>query len=532
MLRIKNFNIPLPKMMHKESMRDLVATYLQLPPSNISEVVIVRKGIDARRYKHSPIQFVYILDVQLTINEKRFLQKWRKDKNIEIASPAQIVTLEQHQLSKRPLIVGFGPAGMFAGYYLAKFGYRPIIIERGQCVEERAQSINKFWKNRQLNPDSNIQFGEGGAGTFSDGKLTTRVNDDKIAEILAVLVKMGAPEDIQYLQKPHIGTDILCKVVQNMRKQIIEWGGEIRFNTKLTNLEIHHNCIVEAELNNLEKLAVDTVFLGIGHSARDTYEMLYANNIAMEAKPFAIGVRIEHPQDMIDISQYGEDAGNPLLPVADYSLKYRTKSRSVYSFCMCPGGQVVGAASEHNRVVVNGMSNYHRNSGVANSALLVNVSPDDFGHGVLDGIAFQRKYEELAFQVGGGDYSAPVQTVGEFLEDIIDERPLLTKPSYRPGIKRANLKECLPNFTVEALREALPYFGQKIPGFDNPQAVMTGVEMRSSAPCRILRDRESYVSQNVQGLYPIGEGAGYAGGIMSAALDGLNAVIKYTNSLD
>lgn len=527
MIRIKNFNVPFNDVSPIEV---LVAKRLKLPSQAISEVVIVRKGIDARRYKGAPINFVYILDVKVNIVEKKVIAKLKHDKNVEIVQQEKISSIQPVKISKnRPIIVGFGPAGMFCALTLAKNGYNPIIFERGCNVDTRHRDIENFWQGGELKLNSNVQFGEGGAGTFSDGKLTTRINDSKISDVLNDFVEAGAPPEIKYLHKPHIGTDILRTVVKNIRKKIISLGGEIHFNSLVTDVIIKSDKIVGIEINHTDKYDCTEVFFGIGHSARDTYTMLFNKGLSMQAKPFAIGVRIEHPQSLIDEAQYGVDTGNPLLPVADYTLTYnnKQKGRSVYSFCMCPGGQVVAAASEKGRVVVNGMSNYKRNSGIANSALLVNVTPDDFGHNVLDGIAFQRQYEELAFIYGGKNYHAPVQTVGDFLQNKVGSDNFLVEPTYKPGITLCDLHDCLPVFTTEMLAEALPYFDKKIHGFANEKAVMTGVEMRSSAPCRILRNRDNYISINVAGFYPIGEGAGYAGGIMSAAVDGINAAYAY-----
>lgn len=531
MIRIKNFNVVFNT---AKSLEELTAERLHIPPQQIASITVVRKGIDARRYKGAPLYFVYMLDVELYYGEKNLLKKLARDKQLEKAEPVR-----EHfpqQLPKapgRPVVIGFGPAGMLAGYYLAKFGYKPLIIERGSQVDRRKQVINEFWSGGDFNPQTNVQFGEGGAGTFSDGKLTTRIGDSKIKDVLDLFVEAGAPPEIKYLHKPHIGTDILIHVVKNIREKIIALGGEIRFDTQVTDFKIAAGRLQAVELNHRQWLETDTVFLGIGHSARDTYEALHHAGVAMEAKPFAVGVRIEHPQELIDRSQYGQDAGNKLLPVADYALTYnnRSKNRSVYSFCMCPGGQVVAAASETGRLVVNGMSNYRRNSGVANSALLVNITPDDFGHNVLDGMAFQRKYEAMAFELGGSNYHAPVQTVGDFLKHTEGSTDFLVEPSYKPGFKPVDLRRCLPGITAEMLEEALPHFDKKIPGFAHDGAVMTGVEMRSSAPCRIIRDRISFQSLSTGGLYPMGEGAGYAGGIMSAAVDGINAVLAYIDNL-
>ncbi|WP_303996130.1 NAD(P)/FAD-dependent oxidoreductase [Megamonas hypermegale] len=527
MIRIKNFNVPFNDV---SPIDVLAAKRLKLPPQAISEVVIVRKGIDARRYKGAPINYVYILDVKVNIAEKKVLAKLKHDKNVELVQVKKAEKIKPVKVNRhRPIVVGFGPAGMFCALTLAQNGYSPLIFERGCDVDTRYRDIENFWQSGELKENSNVQFGEGGAGTFSDGKLTTRINDSKISDVLCAFVEAGAPPEIKYLHKPHIGTDILRTVVKNIRKKIISLGGEIHFNSLVTDVIIKNGKVAGIEINHADKYDCSEVFFGIGHSARDTYKMLFDKGLSMQAKPFAVGVRIEHPQSLIDKAQYGTDAGSPLLPVADYALTYnnKQKGRSVYSFCMCPGGQVVAAASETGRVVVNGMSNYQRDSGTANSALLVNVTPDDFGHNVLDGIAFQRRYEELAFICGGRNYHAPVQTVGDFLQNKTGSDNFLTEPTYRPGITLCNLHDCLPDFTAQMLAEALPYFDGKIHGFADERAVMTGVEMRSSAPCRIVRNRDSYMSVNVAGFYPIGEGAGYAGGIMSAAVDGVNAAYAY-----
>lgn len=527
MIRIKNYSVPFNDV---SPIDVLAARRLKLPPQAISEVVIVRKGIDARRYKGAPINFVYILNVKVNLPEKKVLAKLKHDKNVEIIQPEKTETIKPVKKNRyRPVVVGFGPAGMFCALTLAQNGYAPIIFERGCDVDTRHRDIENFWQGGALKENSNVQFGEGGAGTFSDGKLTTRINDSKISDVLDAFVQAGAPLEIKYLHKPHIGTDILRTVVKNIRKKIISLGGEIHFNSLVTNISVQNGTITGIEINHDDRYDCSEVFFAIGHSARDTYEMLLKHGLSMQAKPFAVGVRIEHPQSLIDEAQYGADAGSPLLPVADYAVTYnnKQKGRSVYSFCMCPGGQVVAAASETGRLVVNGMSNYRRNSGTANSALLVNVTPDDFGYNVLDGIAFQRHYEELAFICGGRNYYAPVQTVGDFLNNKTGSDNFLAEPTYRPGITLCDLHDCLPKFTTEMLEEALPYFDRKIHGFADERAVMTGVEMRSSAPCRIVRNRDNYMSVNTVGFYPIGEGAGYAGGIMSAAVDGVNAAYAY-----
>ena len=390
MIRIKNFNVPFNDV---SPIDVLAAKRLKLPPQAISEVVIVRKGIDARRYKGAPINYVYILDVKVNIAEKKVLAKLKHDKNVELVQVKKAEKIKPVKVNRhRPIVVGFGPAGMFCALTLAQNGYSPLVFERGCDVDTRHRDIENFWQGGALKENSNVQFGEGGAGTFSDGKLTTRINDSKISDVLCAFVEAGAPPEIKYLHKPHIGTDILRTVVKNIRKKIISLGGEIHFNSLVTDVIIKNGKVAGIEINHADKYDCSEVFFGIGHSARDTYKMLFDKGLSMQAKPFAVGVRIEHPQSLIDEAQYGTDAGSPLLPVADYALTYnnKQKGRSVYSFCMCPGGQVVAAASETSRVVVNGMSNYKRNSGTANSALLVNITPDDFGHNVLDGIAFQR----------------------------------------------------------------------------------------------------------------------------------------------
>lgn len=531
MIRIQNFNVAFED---QTPLAELVAKRLELPPHCISGVVIVRKAIDARRYKGAPIRFVYILDVEIAGNEKKLLARLKKDKQISLAPLKQAeedkMPPADGQSELRPVVVGFGPAGMFAALTLARHGWAPVVVERGRDVDSRHADINHFWSGGSFDPVSNVQFGEGGAGTFSDGKLTTRVNDPLMGRVLEDFIGAGAPEEIRYLHKPHIGTDLLRQIVKNIRLEIIRLGGEVRFETQVTGLEKDGaGRITALQLNHEERLPVQAVFMGIGHSARDTYQMLWESKTAMEAKDFSIGVRIEHPQEFIDKAQYGSDAGHPNLPVADYALTYndRATGRGAYSFCMCPGGQVVAAASEAGGVVTNGMSNYHRDSGVANSALLVTVKTTDFAEHVLGGIEFQRQWEKLAFELGGRNYYAPVQSVGDFLQGTSGSTNFLTTCSYQPGVRAVDLHRCLPGFVTDMLQAALPHFDRKIPGFADPGAVMTGVETRSSAPCRIIRDRQSYQSISTPGLYPIGEGAGYAGGIMSAALDGMNGALAF-----
>lgn len=422
---------------------------------------------------------------------------------------------------KRPIIVGTGPSGLFAGLVLAKMGYRPILLERGKNVDERIIDADLFWREGKLNTESNVQFGEGGAGTFSDGKLTTLIKDPRSRIVLEEFVEAGAPREILYINKPHIGTDILRDVVKNIRKKIIVLGGEIRFNSKVTDLVIKNSQVTGVEINDEEIIHSDKVLLALGHSARDTFKMLYHNGVEIIQKGFSIGVRIEHPQRLIDENQYGEFANHKKLGAADYKLSgHFENGRSAYTFCMCPGGMVIAAASEENMVVTNGMSLYARNMENANSALLVGVYPQDYGdEHPLAGVEFQRKWERLAFIAGGNNYKAPAQKVGDFLKDRASENIGEINPTYNPGVTMTDLRQCLPEFVIDTLKKAIVSFDKNISGFANPDAIITGVETRSSSPIRILRD-ESFQS-NIKGLYPVGEGAGYAGGIMSAAIDGI-----------
>lgn len=522
MLRIANLRVSID---NKKSLAALAAKKLRIPPQAVLGVVVVRRAVDARRKQN--IIFVYTLDVKVAGKEIEIVKR-AASPDVKIAPQADVFmpTLGTGKMRHRPVIVGFGPAGMIAGLVLAQYGYAPLIVERGACVEERQAAIRRFEETGQLDVRTNIQFGEGGAGTFSDGKLTTRVNDSQMRTILEMFVKAGAPEEILYVNKPHIGTDKLCTMVKNIREEIKRLGGDVRFGAQVTDIQIADGRVAAVEVNGEETIETSVVLLGIGHSARDTYRMLHQKGFAMEAKPFAIGVRIEHPQEMIDRAQYGESAGHPALGAADYALVYhdKTNGRTAYSFCMCPGGQVVGATSLEGGVVTNGMSVFARDSGIANSALVVNVDPSDCGDGILAGADFQDKWEREAYRVGGSNYHAPCQTVGDFLNGTQDT-PFLAEPSYRPGVVRAELTDCLPAFVTDTLRHALPEFGRKIRGFDHEGAVMTGIETRTSAPVRIRR-RDDLQSENVNGLYPMGEGAGYAGGIMSAALDGLHTAEK------
>lgn len=512
MIRISELKIPVgagDEALEKKLARALHISVAELPPYRI-----FKRSLDARKKEN--IHYVYVVDVEWK-NESRFLQK-NKDKHITKAPDLAYHLPQGGRLpEKRPIVVGFGPAGIFAGLLLAEMGLRPLILERGGDVESRQKAVEQFWETGRLDAENNVQFGEGGAGTFSDGKLTTRIKDPRCRKVLEELAAAGAPQEILYDAKPHIGTDLLRGVVKNMREKIKSLGGEVRFFAKADGFLWQGDAVCGVRLAGGEVIETEDVVLALGHSARDTFALLHDENFALEQKPFAMGVRIEHPQRMIDAAQYGEAAG---LPAADYRLTHTTqKGRGVYTFCMCPGGYVVAAASEAGRLAINGMSEYARDGENANSALLVQIFPEDFGSGhPLAGVALQRELEEKAFRAGGGDYTAPMQTVGSFLGGEISQREV--RPSYRPGVRECDLDEIFPPFLTEALREAIPAMGKKLKGFDRPDAILTAVESRSSSPIRILRD-ESGMSLRHSGIYPAGEGAGYAGGIVSAAVDGI-----------
>ncbi|MDR7857676.1 FAD-dependent protein [Tissierella sp.] len=517
MIRIQDIKLNLKE--DKSKLKEEILKALNIKEEYIISYSIFKESIDAR--KKNDIHFVYTVDVEVS-NEDKILKK-SKNKKISI-SPIisyDYVNKGEKNISKRPVIVGMGPAGLFAGLILAQMGYKPILLERGKAVEERAIDVELFWNTGKLNTESNVQFGEGGAGTFSDGKLNTLIKDPRSRKVLEEFVVAGAPEDILYKNKPHIGTDILRNVVANIRKTIISLGGEVRFQSKVTDLIIEDEKVTGVIVNNNDTIYTDILILALGHSARDTFQMLYNRQLSLVQKAFSIGVRIEHPQEIIDKSQYGDFAKDSKLGAADYKLSgHFDNGRSAYTFCMCPGGEVVAAASEENRLVTNGMSYHARDKENANSALLVGITPEDFGSPhPLAGVEFQRRLEEQAFQTGGGDYTAPAQLVGDFLRDIPSEKLGIVKATYAPKIKLTDLRECLPGYVVETIKKALPEFNKKIEGFAHPDAIMTGVESRSSSPVRIQRDN-NYES-NIKGIYPVGEGAGYAGGIISAAVDGI-----------
>ena len=509
---------------------DLTAALLQrlkLAPTDLVRLHIHKRSPDARK-KNAP-QFVYSLDLELA-DEAAVLARFPGDTHVKPTPDMdyQFVARAPAGQLLRPVIVGFGPAGIFAALILAQMGFRPLVLERGKKVRERTKDTWDLWRRHELHPESNVQFGEGGAGTFSDGKLYTQIKDPRHLgrKVLTEFVKAGAPEEILYVSKPHIGTFRLVSVVEKMRAEIEALGGEIRFQARVEDLVIEDGHVRAVALQNGETIRADQVILALGHSARDTFEMLHRRGVFMAAKAFAVGLRIEHPQAVIDRARHGAHAGNPLLGAADYKLVHHAlngkgRGRDVYSFCMCPGGQVVAATSEPGCVVTNGMSQYSRAERDANSGLVVNVGPADFGGtDVLAGVEFQRRWERRAFELGGGNYDAPAQRVGDFLAGRPSESLGVVAPSYQPGVKPADLATALPDYAIAALRDALPAFDRQIRGFAMDDAVLTGVETRTSSPLRITRGRD-YQSLNVKGLFPAGEGAGYAGGILSAGVDGI-----------
>lgn len=490
-----------------------ISKLLKIEPSKIKNYTLIKKSLDAR--KKDELFYVYEVDVEVD-NEKEILKK-NKSKDIFISPDETYIFPEKNDIAQ-PIIIGCGPAGLFCAYILAEQGYKPIIYERGEKVEDRVKTIEEFWKINKLNKNSNVQFGEGGAGTFSDGKLNTLVKDKAFRgkKVFEIFVENGAPEEIMYLNNPHIGTDLLRQVIINMREKILSLGGTVNYNSTLTDLVIENNSLQAIKIND-EIIPCKNLVLAIGHSARDTFEMLYQKNLEMSAKPFAVGVRIEHPQELINKSQYGEKYYD-ILPPASYKLTHQTKNnRGVYSFCMCPGGYVVNASSEENRLAVNGMSNHARDTKNANSALVVTISPEDFGTNPLDGMKFQRELEEKAFKEGNG--LIPVQLYKDYKDNIksnnIGNIEVITKGNYN----LANLNNIFPDYINESLKEAIEEFNKKIRGYSNDNAPLLGVESRTSSPIKITRDE--FGLSNIKGIYPCGEGCGYAGGITTAAMDGL-----------
>ncbi len=524
MLRITELKLPLNHA--ADALRPAICQRLGIADGDLLDFTIFRRGYDAR--KKSAISLIYTLDCTLH-DEAAILAKLADDKHVG-PTPDTSYKFVAHApagLAERPLIIGMGPCGFMAGLLLAQMGFKPIILERGKIVRERTKDTWDLWRKHNLHPESNVQFGEGGAGTFSDGKLYSQIKDPQFhgRKVLEEFVKAGAPEEILYVSKPHIGTFRLVKMVENIRHKITELGGEIRFESKVERLLVDNGQITGVELADGEQLRSRHVVLAVGHSARDTFQMVHDCGVYVEAKPFSIGFRVEHPQTLIDHARFGPNAGNEILGAADYKLVHHCKNgRAAYSFCMCPGGQVVAATSEPGRVVTNGMSQYSRAERNANAALVVEVRPEDFPgdyrRNPLLGIDFQRQWESAAFVAGGGNYDAPAQKVGDFLAGRPSQAQGSVEPSYQPGVHWTDLAQCVPPYVIEALREAIPAFDRQIRGFAMADAVLTGVETRTSSPIRIKRGPD-FQSINTRGLYPAGEGAGYAGGILSAGVDGI-----------
>jgi uncharacterized FAD-dependent dehydrogenase len=525
MLRLTDIKLDLDHA--EDEIRAAVLKRLDLKPQDLLGYTVYRRAVDAR--KRSAIALTYTLDIEVR-NEAALLKRFARDRNVAPA-PDEGYRLKARAPAagaSRPVVIGTGPCGLFAGLILAQMGFRPLILERGKVVRERTKDTWGLWRRSVLNPESNVQFGEGGAGTFSDGKLYSQIKDPHHygRKVLTEFVKAGAPSEILTVAKPHIGTFRLVTIVEQIRASVEALGGEYRFQSKVEDIEIDVRPDGTRQVRGVvladgSHIATDHVVLAIGHSARDTFQMLFDRSVAIEAKPFSIGARIEHPQSLINRCRYGGRASHPLLGAADYKLVHHASNgRSVYSFCMCPGGTVVAAASEPGRVVTNGMSQYSRNERNANAGIVVGITPADYAGHPLAGVAFQRHFEKLAFAAGGGTYAAPAQRVGDFLAQRGSTMLGEVVPSYRPGVRPTDLAACLPDFAVAAIREALPAFDRQIKGFALADAVLTGVETRTSSPIRIRRD-DSFQSANTHGLYPAGEGAGYAGGILSAGVDGI-----------
>jgi len=534
MLRLTDLKLPLDH--PAPALPAAICARLGIPPRDLRGFTVFRRGYDAR--KRGAIALIYTLDVDVA-DEAALLARHADDRHVQPTPDTgyHFVAQAPAQLEHRPIVIGFGPCGIFAALILAQSGFCPIVLERGKAVRERTRDTWDLWRKRKLHEDSNVQFGEGGAGTFSDGKLYSQIRDPKHhgRKVLAEFVKAGAPEEILYVSKPHIGTFRLVTMVEAMRGTIEALGGEIRFGQRVDDLLVDTDAQGERHVRGVRladggELRSDHVVLALGHSARDTFEMLHARGVYVEAKPFSIGFRIEHPQSLIDLARFGPQAGHPILGAADYKLVHHgssahgSKGRSVYSFCMCPGGTVVAATSEPGRVVTNGMSQYSRNERNANAAIVCDITPADYapyGEGPLAGIALQRHWESNAFRMGGGDYSAPGQRVGDFLAGRPSRALGEVLPSYQPGMHLTDLSTALPDYAVAAIRAAIPAFDRQIRGYALPDAMLTGVETRTSSPVRIRRNDDDLQSVNTRGLYPAGEGAGYAGGILSAAVDGI-----------
>jgi hypothetical protein len=521
MLRITEFKLPIDH--PEEDLRPALLQRLGIDSDELLDFTLFKRSYDARK-KSSELCFIYTVDFAVR-DEAALLHTFADDRHIGPAPDVsyKVVGHAPEGLSERPIVVGFGPCGIFAGLLLAQMGFKPIILERGTEVRQRTKDTWGLWRKNVLNPESNVQFGEGGAGTFSDGKLYSQIKDPKFhgRKVLHEFVKAGAPEEILYVSKPHIGTFRLTGVVEHMRHQIEALGGEVRFQQRVTDVLIDNGQLQGVVLGSGEHINSKHVILALGHSARDTFRMLHSRGVYMEAKPFSVGFRIEHPQSLIDRARLGKYAGHPKLGAADYKLVHHAKNgRSVYSFCMCPGGTVVAATSEPHRVVTNGMSQYSRNERNANSGIVVGITPEDYPGGPLAGIELQERLESHAYILGGSTYEAPAQLVGDFLAGKASTALGSVEPSYKPGVKLVDLADALPAYAIEAIREALPAFDKQIKGFSLHDAVLTGIETRTSSPLRMTRDA-TLQSLNVKGLFPAGEGAGYAGGILSAGVDGI-----------
>jgi uncharacterized FAD-dependent dehydrogenase len=529
MLRINELKLPLD---HSEAdLRNALLARLGIAGDKLLDFTVFKRSYDAR--KRSAIVLIYAIDAEVA-DEAAVLDRLRADAHVLPAPDTSYrfvaggERLQGHDRNERPVVVGTGPCGLFVALILAQMGLRPLILERGKVVRERTVDTFGFWRKRELNPESNVQFGEGGAGTFSDGKLYSQIKDPKHygRKVLTEFVKAGAPEEIMYVSKPHIGTFRLVKMVEQMRENIIALGGEYRFESRVVDIEVEQQG-GQRQLRGLtlasgERIATRHLVLAIGHSARDTFEMLYERGVYIEAKPFSIGLRVEHPQSLIDAQRFGPNAGNKILGAADYKLVHHAANgRSVYSFCMCPGGTVVAAASEPGRVVTNGMSQYSRNERNANSAIVVGITPADYPGHPLAGIALQRRLEEGAFALGGGNYDAPGQLMGDFVQGRASAALGSVIPSFKPAVHLTDLATALPEYAITAMREAFPAFDKQIKGYYQEDALLTGVETRTSSPIRIKRNDDDLQSLNTRGLFPAGEGAGYAGGILSAAVDGI-----------
>jgi uncharacterized FAD-dependent dehydrogenase len=533
MIRITELSLPLD--CDHPALRRAIVRRLKINDADLLDFTVFKRSYDARK-KNSAILIVYVIDLQAR-NEPAILQAFADDQTVRPAPDTDYhpVGHAPANLSERPVIVGFGPCGLFAALLLAQMGFKPIVLERGRNVRSRTADTWALWRKNILTPESNVQFGEGGAGLFSDGKLYSQIKDPKFygRKVMREFVRAGAPEDILYVSKPHIGTFRLTGVVAAMRAEIIALGGEVRFESRVVDLLIENGSLEGVVLASGETIRTRHVVLAPGHSSRDTFRLLQRRGVFIEPKPFSVGFRIEHPQSLIDAARLGKYAGHPEIGAADYKLVHHAKNgRAVYSFCMCPGGTVVAATSEPQRVVTNGMSQYSRNERNANAGIVVGINPEqDFPGGPLAGVELQERLESQAYELGGGDYCAPGQLVGDFIHRTPSTELGGIEPSYKPGVRLGDLTHALPDYAIEAIREALPAFGRQIRGFDRADAVLTGVETRTSSPVRITRDPGTLQSLNVRGLYPAGEGAGYAGGILSAGVDGIKVAEALAQSI-